>query len=189
MGVPFIIELPTVLKHLYWITLLVPLSLKGQPYLTSMRAAYTVEYLGIGPGLTVSGEIPLKYYSKGFWNLQAGIGMSGNLSGVSPSLSGGMSYNVLLNPYHRNLCSPYPNYNKFEAYFEVGVGVSMFDDTHAIVPEYLQNGPSIFSMGLIGFRLHLISKKWIYIIKTRFSPVLTEEMSPWGGVAIGIGWK
>lgn len=161
--------------------------LKAQPLFTKLKAGYTLEMLGVGPGLTFSAEAPFSYRTQSFWNAQVGIGFSSNRNGLAPSLSGAVSHNFLLNPYYRSLCRPQPFYKRIEAYIESGVALSVFDPTYALVPDSFSE-KTLFPMGLLGMRFHFVGEKWLYMLKIRFSPVLGEAILPWGGIGLGMGW-
>jgi len=103
-------------------------------------------------------------------------------------LSGAITYNVLLNPYYRSLCRPYPAYHRVEGYLESGLALTAFDPTYALIPDQLKE-KSLFSLALIGLRFHYVGQKWIYMLKLRFTPYIGREFSLWGGIGFGLGWR
>lgn len=165
-------------------------SLNAQPHYTKPRAGFSLEALGIAPVAMFSAELPIIYKPKGFWNVQAGIGITGKVSSdYAPSFSTAITYNFLVNPYLRNLCSPAPGFNRFESYIETGIAASIFESQYTFIPQELYKNSLLRPAGIIGIRLHFIKNRWIYILKIRLTPFLDSKFSVWGGAGIGFGWK
>lgn len=137
-----------------------------------------------------SAELPVVYTPKGFWNVQAGIGITGKVSSnYAPSFATAVTYNFLLNPYHRNLCNPAPEFNRLESYLETGIAASIFESQYTFLPQELYTNSLFRPVGILGVRLHLIKNRWIYILKIRLTPFLDKKLQAWGGAGIGLGWK
>jgi hypothetical protein len=164
-------------------------SLKAQPSYSKLRAGFTLEGLGIAPVGMFSAELPILYNSKGFWNVQAGVGITGSPSAYSPSFSTAVTYNFLLNSYHKNLCKPAPGFNKFESYLETGIATLIFNAQYGGIPSHLYTDSHFRPAGIMGVRLHFVKERWIYILKIRLTPFLDKQFSVWGGAGIGLGWK
>lgn len=162
----------------------------AQPLYTPLRAGVTFEAWGIAPVAMISAEAPILYQKKSFWNIQAGIGKTGKPPLFVPSLASALTYNVILNPYHRNLCNPIPGYSAFECYLEVGSGFTLLQASYGGLPHKLKKEEkNLAAAALLGLRFHLVKERWIYLFKIRLVPFLDSKFSPWGGCQIGLGWR
>lgn len=179
------------IKYILFYLLFVLISpVKAQPYYTPLRAGFSLEVLGIAPVTMFSAELPVIYLPRGFWNLQAGIGLTGKSSSYyAPSFSTSFTHNFLLNPYHKNLCYPAPGYNRLESYLETGIAVSIFEAQYTFLPQELNSKSHFRPAGILGIRFHLIKDRWFYILKFRLTPFLDRKFKVWGGAGIGLGWK
>ena len=165
-------------------------ALKAQPHYTKLRAGIGVEALGFAPVGMIFTDMPFSYRSKGFWNSQFGVGNTeSNNSRLTFSMSGAVTYNWILNPYHRSLCSPAPAYNHFESYLETGFALGVFDPHHHALPEHLRSNSYFSPAGLLGVRIHYVTERWIYFLKARLTPFLDRQPNIWGAAAIGWGWR
>jgi len=162
--------------------------LKAQPYYTKLRAAFSLEVLGFAPVAMFSSEVAFAYRSRSFWNAQAGLGFTGAYGALTPSVSSAVTHNFLLNPYHRSLCSPAPDYSGFESYLETGLALSIFDPYYGGLPRDLYKDTSFTPSALLGVRFHFVRERWIYILKLHFSPILDRKFEAWGGIGLGLGW-
>ncbi|TDE17484.1 hypothetical protein [Dyadobacter psychrotolerans] len=171
--------------------ILFSLRLIAQPHFTGLRGGITLNVLGTAPSTMISAEMPFSYRKGGFWNADAGIGLpsAGRKNNRPPGLEAGTTYNFILNPYHRSLCSPAPSYHSFETYLETGAALSIFEPSSASLPNELYKNTYFSPMGIIGLRFHLVKPRWIYICKARMTPLLDREFAVWGGFSLGLGWR
>ena len=167
------------------------LSCFAQPYYTRLRAAVGGEALGIAPTGQVSSEASFAYRAKTFWNISTGVGAVKSATFRSPTLSSALTYAYLLNPYFRTSCQPHPSYNSIECYMETGVA-AFFVDTYS-GNQYFPDSEKqrlMTPLGLVGFRIHCVSSKLIYILKARYTPALLEsKLASKAGIAFAVGWR
>lgn len=156
---------------------------------TPLRAAFTLEGAGIGTTAMFGAEMPFYYRPRTFMNLQAGIGLNGDpTEKISVTYSGSITYNLLLNPYRQTECSPYPGMRNLEYYLETGFA-DTFEPGFGTVPNSRYSDSGHTPLGIAGIRIHIINRKWIYIVKLRYTPLINHGFSSWGGVVLGLGWR
>ncbi|MCE7041297.1 hypothetical protein [Dyadobacter sp. CY312] len=165
-------------------------SLSAQPYYTPLRAAVGVEAFGTAPQRQVCTEVMFGYKSRSFLALQAGLGLYNISDYTTYSISAALTYNFLLNRYRKKECQPHPGHNVLESYFEVGTSAFLFDKYVNVYFPPTDQQEQICPLALAGLRFHIVSTKWIYILKIRYTPSLVDsKVASVGGVAVGFGWR
>ncbi len=165
----------------------------SQQLYTPVRAGVGVEALGTAPKGQVYAEAFFGYKPRSFWGIQAGLGLIGEHDFLTYSFSGAITYAYLLNPYHRTQCNPVPGYNSVEAYLEGGIA-SFFCDTkfneNILYVSDKGRNPFLTPLALGGLRFHLVTRKFIYILKVRYTPALIESRyASAAGLALGLAWR
>jgi hypothetical protein len=161
----------------------------AQPYYTRIRAAIGGEAFGSAPKGQIFAETLFGYRKKSFFDLQAGLGVVTAHDFFSYSLASSLTYSYILNPYRRKSCQPHPGYNSFESYLEAGLG-SFYVDTYDSYTGDLYKQRLLTPLALAGLRFHLISERWVYIVKLRYTPAILEnKLSSIAGVALALGWR
>ena len=156
---------------------------------TRIRAAVGAEAFGSAPQGQVLAETLFGYQKKSFFGWQAGLGMVSAHNFFSYSLASSLTYSYILNPYRRKVCRPHPGYNSFESYLEAGLG-AFYVDAFDSYPGDPYKQRLLTPLALAGLRFHLISERWVYIVKVRYTPALLEnKLSSVAGVALALGWK
>lgn len=160
-------------------------------FYTPVRAAIGAELFRISPQGQAFAEVFFNYKKRSFLNSQVGFGRVSQTDFFSISLSSALTYSFLLNPYRRKSCIPQPGYNKFETYLEGGLAafyVDTYDNSQYIGNQYTQK--LITPLALAGLRFHIVNRKWVYILKIRCTPALSEnKLASKAGVAIALGWR
>ena len=167
-----------------------PTLVVAQPYYTQVRGSIGSDVFGISPKIAVSAEASFGYLKKSHWNVQAGLGAITRWDFRSPTLSASLTHSFILNPYIRRQCIPQPGNNLIESYAEVGLGgflVDRYDNT-------LYSGDNkqrlLTPSGLMGLRFNVVTGKWIYILKIRYSPpLLRNDLASSAGVGVALGWR
>lgn len=170
--------------------ILIAFCTEAQPRYTHMRAGFSIDAGGVAPVGAFSADIPFSYHKIGFWDIQAGLGLT-RLDGSDASMaaSTAITYNRILNGYQRNLCQPAPDYNRFEIYMETGTAVSFFNPKGYDYETTRLEKYALLPMAVLGLRIHYVSSRWIYTFKPRFTPFLVKDMPLWGGISLGMGWR
>lgn len=154
-----------------------------------MRGAFGIDLYGVTPKGAVTAEAAFGYLKKSFWNVQAGLGAINKKDFRSPTFSSTITHCFILNAYKRNSCVPQPGNYLVETYFEAGLGSFIVDPYDNGVYSGMNKQRILTPSGLIGFRFNVPTKKWIYILKLRYTPSLVPNfLASHAGVAIGIGW-
>lgn len=165
----------------------------AQQLYTPIRAGVGVEAFGTAPKGQVYAEALFGYKPRSFWGVQTGLGMIGDHDFLTYSFSGAITYAYLLNPYHRTQCNPMPGYNGLEAYVEAGLASffcdTKFNDNIFYISEK-EREPLLTPLALAGLRFHLVTRKFIYILKVRYTPALIESRyASAAGLALGFAWR
>ncbi|KAA0989805.1 hypothetical protein [Dyadobacter aurulentus] len=163
----------------------------SQPFYTPIRAAIGAELGGVSPQFSVTASVATAYKKRSFVAIQAGLGWLDRAGFKSPSFSAAGTYCFLLNPYNKKACTPQPGYNSLEIYLEGGLAALLLDpyDNNRFVNDDLQHQFAT-PLALGGVRFHLVSRKWIYILKIRFTPALVKsKYTSSAGLGVGIGWR
>ena len=176
-------------SYLFLFLSLISTQIKAQPYYTKLRAAFSLEVLGFAPVAMISPEIAFACKARSFWNAQAGLGFTGAYGALMPAVSSAVTHNFLLNRYHRSLCSPAPDYNRFESYLETGLAMSVFDPYYGGLPRSLYKDTLFTPSALLGVRFHCVGERWIYILKLHLTPIVDRELEARGGIGMGLGWR
>lgn len=162
----------------------------AQPYYTHVRGTFGVELFGITPKGAVTAEAAFGYLRKSFWNVQAGLGAVNKGNFRSPTFSAALTHCVILNSYKRNSCVPQPGNYLIESYFEFGLGGFAVDRYDNGLFSGTNKQRLLTPSGLAGFRFHILTSKWIYILKLRYTPPLLHNvLASHAGVGVGIGWR
>jgi hypothetical protein len=160
-------------------------------FYTPVRAAIGAEIFGTSPQVQAYAEALFNYRKKSFLSVQAGLGRVAKTDFFSFSLSSALTYSYLLNPYRRKSCVPQPGYNTFETYLEGGLAsfyVDTYDNSHYMGNRYAQR--LITPLALAGLRFHIVTGKWIYILKIRCTPAFSEnKLASKAGVVLALGWR
>jgi len=158
---------------------------------TPLRAAIGAEVFGISPQGQAFAEVFFHYRKRSFLDAQVGLGRVSQTDFFSISLSSALTYSFLLNPYRRKSCIPQPGHNKFETYLEGGLAafyVDPYDNSQYYGNQNTQK--FVTPLALVGLRFHIVNRKWIYILKVRCTPVLSEnKLASKAGVAVALGWR
>lgn len=162
----------------------------AQPYYTRLRGAFGVEAFGMTPKGTLTAEASFGYSKRSFWHVQAGLGVINKKNFRSPTLSGTLTRCFILNPYKRKSCIPHPVNYRIESYFEAGLGGFLVDR----YDNGLYTGSSkqrlLTPSGIAGFRFNLVTEKWIYMLKLRYTPaLLPNNLASRAGVGVSLGWR
>ncbi|SDE43443.1 hypothetical protein SAMN04487996_10536 [Dyadobacter soli] len=162
----------------------------AQPYYTRVRGAFGADAFGIAPRGAVTAEAAFGYLKKSFWTLQAGIGAITRSDFRSPTFSGALTHCFILNPYKRKSCIPQPGNYLVESYFEAGLGGFMVDRYDSAVLFGSNKQRLLTPSGIAGLRFNLVSRKWIYMLKLRFTPpLLSNVLASHAGIGVGVGWR
>ncbi|GGB79203.1 hypothetical protein [Dyadobacter sediminis] len=162
----------------------------AQPYYTRIRGAVGAEWLGITPKGAVTAEAAFGYLRKSFWNIQAGLGAVNKKTFRSPSLSGALTHCFVLNPYKRKSCVPQPGNYLIESYLEAGLGGFAVDRYDNDIRSGNSKQRLLTPSALAGLRFHLVTGKWIYILKLRYTPpLLPNLLASHAGIGLGLGWR
>ncbi|SKB81429.1 hypothetical protein [Dyadobacter psychrophilus] len=162
----------------------------AQPNYTRIRGAFGVEIFGIAPKGAFTAEAAFGYGKKSFWNVQAGVGAVSEPDFRSPSFSAALTHCFILNPYRRKTCIPQPGHRNIETYFEAGLG-SFFIDRYDRGLHSGANGQQLVTpAGMAGLRLDLVTERWIYILKLRYTPpLIANPLASLAGFGIAMGWR
>jgi hypothetical protein len=162
----------------------------AQPYYTRVRGVLGVELYGITPKGAVTAEAAFGYLRKSFWNVQAGLGAVNKRNFRSPTFSAALTHCFILNPYKRKSCIPQPGNYLIESYFEVGLGGFAVDRYDNGIYSGTNKQRLLTPSGLAGLRLNVLTSKWIYILKLRYTPpLLPNILASHAGVGVGLGWR
>lgn len=162
----------------------------AQPYYTPVRGAFGGEFYGISPRIAATGEASFGYLKKSHWNLQAGLGAITRNDFRSPTLSGALMHCLILNPYRRSECIPEPGNHLIECYLEAGLGGFLIDRYDDAVLSGNNKQRLLTPSGVMGLRMHVVTGKWIYILKIRFTPpLLPNDLASQAGVGVALGWR
>lgn len=162
----------------------------AQPYYTRVRGAFGADAFGIAPKGAVTAEAAFGYLKKSFWNIQAGLGAITRSDFRSPAGSLALTHCAILNPYKRKSCIPQPGHYLIESYFEAGLGGFIIDRYDSAVYFGGNKQRLLTPSGVAGFRFHIVSGKWIYMLKLRYTPsLLPNVLASHAGVGVGIGWR
>lgn len=155
-----------------------------------MRGAFGVDAMGISPKGAVSAEAAFGYQKKSFWNVLAGLGAINRRDFRSPTLSAALTHCVILNGYKRKACVPQPGNYLVESYLEGGLGGFMVDRYDNGFYPGSKNRRLLTPSALAGIRFHIITSRWIYALKLRYTPpLLPNSLASHAGVGIGVGWR
>ncbi len=162
----------------------------AQPYYTRMRGAFGADAYGIAPRAAITAEAAFGYLKKSFWNVQGGVGAITSARFRSPTVLAALTHCFVLNPYKRRSCIPQPGNYLVESYFEAGIGgflVDRYDNGLYYNPDKQR---LLTPSGMAGFRFHIVSRKWIYMLKLCYTPpLLPNALASHGGVGVGVGWR
>ncbi|MCE7067073.1 hypothetical protein [Dyadobacter sp. CY326] len=162
----------------------------AQPYYTRLRGALGVELYGITPKGAVTAEAAFGYLKKSFWVVQAGLGAVNKKDFRSPTLSAALTHCFILNAYKRNSCFPQPGNYLIESYLETGIGGLAVDRYDNGIYSGNDNHRLLTPSGLVGFRFNMLTKRWIYILKIRYTPsLMPNNLASNVGVGVGLGWR
>lgn len=162
----------------------------AQPYYTRVRGAFGAELFGVTPKGALIAEASFGYFKRSFWNVQAGLGAINKKNFRSPTLSGALTHCFILNPYKRKSCAPWPGNHLIESYFEAGIGGFAVDRYDSGIHSGNNKQRLLTPSALAGFRFHMVTGKWIYILKLRYTPPLLPNMlASQAGVGMGLGWR
>lgn len=162
----------------------------AQPYYTRVRGAFGGDLYGITPKGAATAEAAFGYLKKSFWDVQAGLGAINRAEFRSPTLSAALMHCFILNPYKRNSCVPQPGNYLIESYFEVGLGGFLVDRYDNGIYSRTDKQRLLTPSGLAGFRFNVVTRKWIYIVKLRYTPpLLANSLASHAGVGVGVGWR
>ncbi len=162
----------------------------AQPYYTRVRGAFSADVYGIAPRYALGAEAGFGYLRKSFWDVQAGIGTITKYDFRSPTLSAALTHCFVLNPYKRNSCVPQAGHYLIESYFEAGLSGFMVDRYDNALFSGTNRQRLLTPSGVAGFRFHIVSRKWIYMLKLRYTPVLLPNvLASHAGVGVGVGWR
>ncbi|MCE6991503.1 hypothetical protein [Dyadobacter sp. CY323] len=162
----------------------------AQPFYTRIRGGFGVDLYGITPRGAITAEAAFGYSNRSFWNVQAGLGAVSRANFRSPALSAALTHCVILNPYKRNPCFPQLRHYLIETYFEGGLGCFMVDRYDNGIYLGTNRQRLLTPSGIIGFRFNMLTGKWIYILRLRYTPhLLPNDLASYVGVGVGIGWR
>ncbi|KAA6439006.1 hypothetical protein FEM33_12000 [Dyadobacter flavalbus] len=183
-------SLRPVFPNFFFILIFCAQTAAAQPCYTRVRGAFGAELFGITPKGAAIAEAAFGYFKRSFWNVQAGLGAVNKNTFRSPTLSGALTHCFVLNPYKRKSCVLHPGHYLIESYFEAGLGgfaVDRYDnDLYAGTSKQRLFTPS----ALAGFRLHVVTGKWIYILKLRYTPPLLANLfASYAGLGLGLAWR
>ncbi|MCF0052138.1 hypothetical protein LXM25_18875 [Dyadobacter sp. LJ53] len=162
----------------------------AQPNYTRIRGAFGAEMFGIAPKGAFTAEAAYGYSKISFWNIQAGIGAVAERGFRSPAFSAALTHCFILNPYKRRSCIPQPGYRNIETYFEAGLG-SFFVDLYDRGLHGGTNGQRLITpAGIAGLRINLVTDRWIYILKLRYTPpLIANPLASYAGAGVALGWR
>lgn len=162
----------------------------AQPYYTRVRGAFGIELFGMTPIGAATAEASFGYFKRSFWNVQAGLGAVNKMTFRSPALSGVLTHCFILNPYKRRSCNPHPGNRLIEICFEAGLGGFLVDRYDNGLYSGTNRQRLLTPSGLAGFRFNVVTDKWIYILKLRYTPpLLSNILASHAGLGIGLGWR
>ncbi|WP_143061718.1 hypothetical protein [Dyadobacter sp. SG02] len=162
----------------------------AQPYYTRVRGAFGADAFGLAPRGAIAAEAAFGYLKKSFWDVQGGLGFMTRNDFRSPTLSAALTHCLILNPYKRKSCIPQPGRYLVEGYFEAGLGAFMVDRYDDGLYRARSRQRLLTPSGVAGFRFHLVSRKWIYMLKLRYTPpLLRNALASHAGVGVGVGWR
>ncbi len=162
----------------------------AQPYYTPVRGAFGGDLYGIAPKAAISAEASFGYLKKSHWNVQAGLGAITRSDFRSPSLSVALTHCFILNPYKRRPCVPQPGNYLIESYLEAGVGSFVIDRYDNAVYSGTNKQRLITPSGIIGLRFNIVTGRWIYIFKLRYTPpLLPNSLASHAGIGLALGWR
>jgi hypothetical protein len=162
----------------------------AQPYYTPVRGAFGGEFYGISPRGAASAEASFGYLKKSHWNVQAGLGAISRRDFRSPTLSAALTHCFILNPYKRKQCVPRPGNYLIESYLEGGLGGFLVDRYDNAVYYGSNKQRLLTPSGIMGLRFNVVTGKWIYIFKVRFTPpLLYNDLASRAGVGVAFGWR
>ncbi|WAC10943.1 hypothetical protein [Dyadobacter pollutisoli] len=155
-----------------------------------MRGAIGADLYGITPRGAVTAEAAFGYLRRSFWNVQAGLGAVNRGDFRSPTLSAALTHCFILNPYKRKSCVPRPGNYLIESYFEMGLGGFAVDRYDNGIYPGTNKQRLLTPSGLAGFRFNVLTKRWIYILKLRYTPpLLPNILASHAGVGVALGWR
>ena len=162
----------------------------AQPYYTPVRGAFGTDLYGISPKFAVAAEAFFGYLKKSHWNMQAGLGAVTTSYFRSPTLSASLTHCLILNPYQRRQCFPQPGNYLIEGFLEAGLGGFLVDRYNNAVYYGKNTQRLVTPSGIVGLRFNIVSGKWIYIFKFRYTPtLLSSDLASRVGVGIAFGWR
>lgn len=162
----------------------------AQPYYTPVRGAFGGDLYGIAPKAGISAEASFGYLKKSHWNVQTGLGAITRWDFRSPSLSAALTRCFILNPYKRRPCVPQPGNHLIEGFLEVGLGGFVIDRYDNAVYSGTNKQRLLTPSGIIGLRLNIVTGRWIYIFKLRYTPsVLPNSLASRAGMGVALGWR
>jgi len=158
----------------------------AQPHYTRIRGAFGAEIFGIAPKGAVTAEAAFGYGKNSFWNVQAGVGAVHERDFWSPSFSAALTHCFLLNPYRRKTCIPQPGHRNIETYLEAGLA-SLFIDLY---DRSMHTQQLVTPLGTAGLRFNLVTDRWIYVLKVRYTPpLIANPLASHAGAGIAVAWR
>ena len=162
----------------------------AQPYYTRIRGAFGAEIFGIAPKGAFVAEAAFGYTKRSFWDVQAGIGAVSQPEFRSPAFSAALTHCFILNPYKRNSCTPHPDHYAIETYLEAGIASFFVDRYDRGLHSGVNGQPALTPSGIAGLRFNLVTDRWIYILKIRYTPPLVSNpIASHAGVGLAMAWR